>query len=141
MELQLYFYHHEISMSPESIFNIFNDDAKLINAVEKLQKIEYINGTVNDREAGTKAVLQYGGSSIETEITVYRDDRRFEVKSSLEGGTLNTMFNIVPVEDRSEVTISSVLHADSVLNSAKYAVKIPGIKKQFNNEMKRLSDN
>lgn len=128
MELKLYFYHHEISVSPESIFKVFNDDAELINMMEKLHRIEYVNGVENDREPGTKAVLKYDESSIETEIQVYENDRRFEVESKIPAGTLHTMFNIVPVEDRSEVTISTKLFTDSPVSFALYTLKIPRIK-------------
>lgn len=138
MELKLYFYHHEVSMSPESIFEIFNDDTKLINAVEKLQGIEYKDGALNDRTPGTKAVLKYDDSSIETEILVYENDRRFEVKSKVPAGTIVTMFNIVPVESRSEVTISTKFYTDSPVSFALYSLKIPRIKKQFDDVMSRL---
>lgn len=56
-------------------------------------------------------------------------------------GTLVTMFNIVPVEDRSEVTISVKLLTDSAVSFALYALKIPAVKKQFNEDMKRLEGN
>lgn len=140
MELKLYFYHHEISVSPESIFKTFNDDTELINALEKLHHIEYTNGVLNDRTPGTKAVLKYDESSIETEIVVYENDRRFEIESKVPAGTLVTMFNIVPVENHSEVTISTKFFTDSPVSFALYALKIPRIKKQFDGAMKRLTD-
>lgn len=141
MELQLYFYHHEISMSPESIFETINDDEKLVNTIEKLKRIEYKNAAPGTRETGTKAVLHYGGAAVDSEIVQYRLDRRIEVTSKIPAGTLVTMFNIVPVEDRSEVTISTKLYTDSAVSFALYVLKIPGIKKQFNTYMERLAQN
>lgn len=141
MELQLYFYHHEIDMSPEAIFNTINDDGKLANTIEKLTGIEYVNGAADTRKAGTRAVLQYNGSAVDTEITQYTPDRRIDVKSVIPAGTLVTMFNIVPVEERSEVTISTKLFTDSPVTFVLYALKIPAIKSQFNKNMKRLAQN
>lgn len=139
MELQLYFYHQEINMSPELIFETINDDVKLINTLEKLKRIEYTNTDYGTREAGTKGVLQYGTATIDSEIVQYSADRRIEVKSKIPAGTLVTMFNVVPVEDRSEVTISTKLYTDSPVSFALYSLKIPKIRKRFNTDMKRLA--
>ena len=141
MELQLYFYHHEISMSPEAVFSTINNDEKLLNTIEKLTDIEYINSTPGSREAGTRGMLQYNGDAVEAEIVQYRADRRIEVELEIPAGTLVAMFNIVPVEDRSEVTISAKLFTDSAVSFALYALKIPAVKKQFNKDMKRLERN
>lgn len=141
MELQLYFYHHEISRLPEEIFSTIDSDAKLLNTIEKLTDIEYISGALNGRETGTKALLQYDGSPAEAEIVRYRQDRRIELKIEIAAGTLVTMFNIVPVEDRSEVTVSAQLITESPVTFALYALKIPKIKKQFNRNMERLAEN
>lgn len=141
MELQLYFYHHEISMSPEAVFNTINNDEQLLNTIEKLTDIEYINNIPNAREAGTRGILQYNDNPVEAEIVQYRPDRRIEVELEIPAGTLVTMFNIVPVEDRSEVTISTKLFTDSPATFAVYALKIPRIKKQFNQDMKRFEEN
>lgn len=139
MELQLYFYHQEINMSPELIFETINDDVKLINTLEKLKRIEYTNADYGTREAGTKGGLQYGTATIDSEIVQYSADRRIEVKSKIPAGTLVTMFNVVPVEDRSEVTISTKLYTDSPVSFALYSLKIPKIRKRFNTDMKRLA--
>ena len=141
MELQLYFYHREISMSPEAVFNTINNDEQLLNTIEKLTDIEYINNIPNAREAGTRGILQYNDNAVEAEIIQYRADRRIEMKLEIPAGTLVTMFNIVPVEDRSEVTISAKLLTDSAVSFALYALKIPAVKKQFNEDMKRLERN
>lgn len=141
MELQLYFYHHEINMSPKAIFSTINNDEKLLNTVKKLTDIEYINSTSGTRAAGTRGILQYNDNPVEAEIVQYRPDRRIEVELEIPAGTLVTMFNIVPVEDRSEVTISTKLFTDSPATFAVYALKIPRIKKQFNQNMKRLEEN
>lgn len=141
MELQLYFYHHEINMSPEAVFSIINDDEKLLNTIEKLTDIEYINNTSSSREAGTKGILQYNGGAVEAEIVEYRADRRIEVEFEIPAGTLVTMFNIVPVEDRSEVTISTKLLTDSAVSFVLYALKIPAVKKQFDKNMEKLAKN
>ncbi|MGO1922871.1 MAG: SRPBCC family protein [Jeotgalicoccus sp.] len=141
MELQLYFYHHEISMSPEVVFSTINNDEKLLNTIEKLTDIEYINSTSNSREAGTRGILQYNGDAVEAEIVQYSSDRRIEVEIEIPAGRLVTMFNIVPVEDRSEVTISTKLLTDSPVSFALYALKIPAVKKQFNKNMDRLEHN
>lgn len=141
MELQLYFYHHEISMSPEAVFSTINNDEKLLNTIEKLTDIEYINSTSNSREAGTRGILQYNGDAVEAEIVQYSSDRRIEVEIEIPAGRLVTMFNIVPVEDRSEVTISTKLLTDSPVSFALYALKIPAVKKQFNKNMDRLEHN
>lgn len=141
MELQLYFYHHEIKMSPEAIFNTINNDEKLLNTIEKLTKIEYIHSASNSRKVGTKGILQYNGAAVEAEVIQYSPDRRIEVELKIPAGRLVTMFNIVPVEDRSEVTISTKLLTDSPVSFALYALKIPVVKKQFNNDMHRLVHN
>ncbi len=141
MELQLYFYHHEISMSPEAVFSTINNDEKLLNTIEKLTDIEYINSTSNSREAGTRGILQYNGDAVEAEIVQYSSDRRIEVEIEIPAGRLVTMFNIVPVENRSEVTISTKLLTDSPVSFALYALKIPAVKKQFNKNMDRLEHN
>ena len=139
MELQLYFYHQEISKSPEAVFSTINNDEKLLETIEKLTEIEYINGASNSREAGTSGVLQYNGEAVEAEITQYTPDRRIEVELAIPAGRLVTMFNVVPVEDRSEVTISAKLLTDSPVSFALYALKIPAVKKQFNKNMDRLA--
>lgn len=141
MELQLYFYHHEINMSPELIFETINDDTKLINSIGKLKEIEYKNADSNTREVGTKGALQYGDATLDSEIIQYSSDRRIEVKSKIPAGTLVTMFNVVPVEDRSEVTISTKLYTESPVSFALYALKIPRIRKRFNTYMERFSQN
>lgn len=132
MELQLYFYHDELNMSPEEVFSTVNSDEKLINKLDKLKDIEYINAAPDTREKGTKAMLLYDGSRIETEVIQYRADRRIEFNMKVPAGTLKTMINIVPVEDRSEVTISTKLVTDSPVSFALYSLKIPKLKKQFN---------
>lgn len=141
MELQLYFYHHEINMSPKEVFKTIDNDEKLLNTIEKLTDIQYINSNSSSREAGTRGILHYNNNAVEAEIVQYRSDRRIEVELEIPAGTLVTMFNIVPVEDRSEVTISSKLLTDSPVSFALYALKIPAVKKQFNNDMKRLEHN
>ncbi|CAD2081525.1 hypothetical protein GCM10007275_20920 [Jeotgalicoccus coquinae] len=141
MELQLYFYHQEIDKTPAEIFRTIDSDEALLKGIEKLTDIEYIGGALNSREAGTRGILRYGNSPVEIEITSYTKNRRIDLKMEITAGTLITMFNIVPVEDRSEVTISTKLLTDSPATFAVYALKIPRIKKQFNENMKRLDEN
>ena len=141
MELQLYFYHQEIDKTPAEIFRTIDSDEALLKGIEKLTDIEYIGGALNSREAGTRGILRYGNSPVEIEITSYIKNRRIDLKMEITAGTLITMFNIVPVEDRSEVTISTKLLTDSPATFAVYALKIPRIKKQFNENMKRLDEN
>lgn len=141
MELQLYFYHREISLTPEEIFSVIKSDEKLLNTIEKLTDIEYINSTSMPREEGTRAILQYSASPVEAEITGFRQDRRIELELEIPAGTVKAMFNIVPVEDRSEVTISAKLFTDSPVSFVLYALKIPAIKKQFDEAAERLGRN
>ena len=141
MELQLYFYHREISLTPEEIFSVIKSDEKLLNTIEKLTDIEYINSTSMPREEGTRAILQYSASPVETEITGFRQDRRIELELEIPAGAVKAMFNIVPVEDRSEVTISAKLFTDSPVSFVLYALKIPSIKKQFDEAAERLGRN
>ncbi|CEA03681.1 hypothetical protein BN1048_02173 [Jeotgalicoccus saudimassiliensis] len=140
LQLQLYFYHREIDKTPAEIFRTVDSDEALLKGIEKLTDIEYLNGALNSREAGTKGILRYGDSPVETEITSYTKNRRIELKKEITAGTLVTMFNVVPVEDRSEVTISTKLFTDSAATFAVYALKIPRIKKQFNQNMERLEN-
>lgn len=141
MELQLYFYHREISLTPEEIFSVIKSDEKLLNTIEKLTDIEYINSTSMPREEGTRAILQYSASPVEAEITGFRQDRRIELELEIPAGAVKAMFNIVPVEDRSEVTISAKLFTDSPVSFVLYALKIPSIKKQFDEAAERLGRN
>ena len=141
MELQLYFYHHEIDKTPAEIFRTVDSDEALLKGIEKLTDIEYIGGASNSRETGTKGILRYGGSPVETEVIQYIQNRRIKLTMEITAGTLVTMFNVVPVEERSEVTISTKLFTDSPATFAVYALKIPRIKKQFNQNMKRLEEN
>lgn len=141
MELQLYFYHHEIDKTPAEIFRTVDSDEELLKGIEKLTDIEYIGGASNSRETGTKGILRYGGSPVETEVIQYIQNRRIKLTMEITAGTLVTMFNVVPVEERSEVTISTKLFTDSPATFAVYALKIPGIKKQFNQDMKRFEEN
>ncbi|CAD2080542.1 Polyketide cyclase / dehydrase and lipid transport [Jeotgalicoccus aerolatus] len=132
MELQLYFYHDELNMSPEAVFEVLNNDKKLISQLDKLTDIEYKNAAPDTREPGTKAVLFYDGSKVDTEVVQYKADRRIEFDMNVPAGTLKAMINIVPVEDRSELTISAKLVTDSPVSFALYSLKIPKVKKQFN---------
>ena len=141
MELQLYFYHHEIDKTPAEIFRTVDSDEALLKGIEKLTDIEYIGGALNSRETGTKGILRYGGSPVETEVIQYIQNRRIKLTMEITAGTLVTMFNVVPVEERSEVTISTKLFTDSPATFAVYALKIPRIKKQFNQDMKRFEEN
>ncbi len=141
MELQLYFYHHEIDKTPAEIFRTVDSDEALLKGIEKLTDIEYIGGASNSRETGTKGILRYGGSPVETEVIQYIQNRRIKLTMEITAGTLVTMFNVVPVEERSEVTISTKLFTDSPATFAVYALKIPRIKKQFNQDMKRFEEN
>lgn len=141
MELQLYFYHHEIDKTPAEIFRTVDSDEALLKGFEKLTDIEYIGGASNSRETGTKGILRYGGSPVETEVIQYIQNRRIKLTMEITAGTLVTMFNVVPVEERSEVTISTKLFTDSPATFAVYALKIPRIKKQFNQDMKRFEEN
>ena len=141
MELQLYFQHHEIDKTPAEIFRTVDSDEALLKGIEKLTDIEYIGGASNSRETGTKGILRYGGSPVETEVIQYIQNRRIKLTMEITAGTLVTMFNVVPVEERSEVTISTKLFTDSPATFAVYALKIPRIKKQFNQDMKRFEEN
>ena len=85
--------------------------------------------------------MRYGGSPVETEVIQYIQNRRIKLTMEITAGTLVTMFNVVPVEERSEVTISTKLFTDSPATFAVYALKIPRIKKQFNQDMKRFEEN
>lgn len=138
LQLQLYFYHKEIEQSPEYVFSVLNDDQKVIDYVDQLTDIAYDTEGVNQREVGTNGLLVYDGTNINTEVTFYTDTRRLEFESYTPAGKLWTMINIVPVEDRSELTISTKLITESPVSFALYALKIPMLKKKFNEIVGRL---
>ncbi|QQD84980.1 hypothetical protein [Jeotgalicoccus sp. ATCC 8456] len=138
LQLQLYFYHKEIEQSPEYVFNVLNDDQKIIDRVQKLTAITYNSDVTNQRSVGTEGILVYNEANINTEVIFYTDNRRLEFESYVPAGRLWTMVNIVPVEGRSELTISTKLITDSPVSFALYALKIPRVKKQFNDIVGRL---
>ena len=138
LQLPLYFYHHEINATPDVIFEVINDDKEILNRVTKLSGFTYKNGGENHREEGTEGSLQYDNSAYKTKITHYSDERRLEFKTDLPSGVLTTVINIVPVEDRSELTISTKFNTESPVSFALYVLNIPRVKKEFNDAVKSL---
>lgn len=138
LQLQLYFYHKEIEKSPEYVFSVLNNDQELLDRVQKLTAITYNSDATNQRSVGTEGILVYNEANINTEVIFYTDNRRLEFESYVPAGRLWTMVNIVPVEGRSELTISTKLITDSPVSFALYALKIPRVKKQFNDIVGRL---
>ncbi|WP_040929014.1 hypothetical protein, partial [Nosocomiicoccus massiliensis] len=109
MELQLYFHNKEVELLPETVFEFLNSDQWFLNNINGLSRISYESNNENTRDEGTPFVVTYNGTDYKGKINKYVENRRLEITIFGYDYIIKTMINIVPVESRSEVVISSVL--------------------------------
>lgn len=138
MELQLYFHNKEVELLPETVFEFLNSDQWFKNNINGLSRISYESNSENVRDEGTPFVLTYNGTDYKGKIDKYAENRRLEFTIFGYDYIIKTMINIVPVESRSELVISSVLETHSVSTLLKFGARKFSITKQLNDVIKPM---
>lgn len=139
--MEVYSYRNEkVDATSEDIFNVVNDDSKLKEIFSIIKDIEY--DTKDKRAQGTKfkttLAVRNQTYRFRSEITEYVPNESITVKSKLKQGVVTTVFNVIPGQKHTALTVKSSI------DSSKVGVKVfvmtikPIVKTVMNREMNKL---
>lgn len=138
MELQLYFHNKELELLPETFFEYLSSDEKLIDSIEGLSDIKYVSESKDLRREGTKFQITFNGQTYLGKVTKHVENRRLEFTIYGFDFLLHTMINVVPVESRSELVISSDVETSNLGTYIRFVGRKLFVTQQFNNILKPL---